>query len=278
MPNIFDYLDYRRFLADYYQEQKKANPAFSYLYFARKAGHNSKSFLPHLIEGTRNLSQDAVFKVKAALKLNDKAFSYFRELVAFNQAPTPDQRNYHLERLMQYNRRNPARRLLARQYEFYAQWYHNTVRDLATMANFGDNHARLGRNLMPPITTRQARASVALLLKLGLIKRRGRRYELTHKVITTGDETRSVAVRNFHVQNLQLAAKAIDSVPAPERDMSCVVARLSDKGFSAIKAEVQQFRKRLMAMIEEDKDPQRVYHISMQLFPTTQPITRKVSP
>jgi uncharacterized protein (TIGR02147 family) len=70
----------------------------------------------------------------------------------------------------------------------------------------------------------------------------------------------------------------IDSVPAPERDVSCVVARLSDKGFAVIKTEVQQFRKRLMALIEEDKDPQRVYHISMQLFPTSQPISRKASP
>ena len=36
--NIFNYLDYRRFLKDLYQWHKKHTPEFSYRYFANKAG------------------------------------------------------------------------------------------------------------------------------------------------------------------------------------------------------------------------------------------------
>jgi len=33
MPNIFEYMDYREYLEDYYLEKKRANPAFSFQVF-----------------------------------------------------------------------------------------------------------------------------------------------------------------------------------------------------------------------------------------------------
>ena len=35
---IYRYLDYRKFLADWFREKKEANPLFSHRAFARKAG------------------------------------------------------------------------------------------------------------------------------------------------------------------------------------------------------------------------------------------------
>jgi len=274
MRDIFGYLNCRDFLRDFYQEQKAANPAFSYQYFARKAGFRSKSFLPHVIEGTRNLSREAVFKLRPALKLSDKAFAYFCDLVAFTQAVGPEERKHHLQRLLSYNARNPARVLLRSQYEFYAEWYHNTVRLLVTMGPFDGNYGRLARQLSPPITPRQARASVRLLLRLGLIRKTTNGYEQTDSHLTTGDEVRSVAVSRFHNQSLELAKRSIDATPSSERDVSCLVVDLSSDGFQRVKSEVQAFRKRLVALADSDKSPSRVYHIGFQLFPTTQPVAQ----
>ncbi len=53
MPNIFNYMDYREFLEDFYDEQKSANKAFSYQYFANKAGFKSKSFIKLVIDGKK---------------------------------------------------------------------------------------------------------------------------------------------------------------------------------------------------------------------------------
>ena len=39
--SIFDYTDYRRYLSDYYYKCKRVSKAFSYRYFAKKAGVNS---------------------------------------------------------------------------------------------------------------------------------------------------------------------------------------------------------------------------------------------
>ncbi len=51
MRSIFEYIDYRRFLSDYYNHKKETSRTFSYRYFAEKAGLTSPSFLKHALPG-----------------------------------------------------------------------------------------------------------------------------------------------------------------------------------------------------------------------------------
>ena len=112
MPNIFKYMNFRDFLLAFYNEKKASNPAFSYQIFANKAGFKSKSFIKLVIDGKKNLSPESTAKINKVLKLKDKSFSYFEDLIAFNQAESLEMRNYFFERLISYNKRNPARMIL----------------------------------------------------------------------------------------------------------------------------------------------------------------------
>jgi uncharacterized protein (TIGR02147 family) len=270
MPNIFAYFNYRDFLRDYYIEQKSRNPAISYRYLALKAGFKTKSFIPHVIDGKKNLSKDSIYKLAMALKLEKKAFSYFEDLVAFNQATTLDQRNYFYSKLSEYGRRNIARVVQKKQYDFYTKWYHNTIRELVAIADFKDDYKKLARMVKPSITPKQARQSVALLLQLGLIEKKQGRYVQSNRAITTGDEVYSLAVQNFHVQNLVMAADAVSICPVEERDVSSLVVGLSSKGFKTVKEEIRQFRKRLVDIVDLDVAAERVYTINFQLLPSSE--------
>jgi len=53
MVKIFQYLNYREYLADWFQEKKKLNKSFSYKVLANKAGFKSKSFFPQVVDGSR---------------------------------------------------------------------------------------------------------------------------------------------------------------------------------------------------------------------------------
>ncbi len=269
MPNIFSYLNYRDFLRDYYLEKKANNAQFSYQSFANKAEFKSKSFLKLVIDGQKNLTGTSCSKMGRALGLNPKAFSYFEDLVAFNQAGSFKLRQFYFEKLASVNHRNPARLILQDQYEFYSKWYHNSLRELVAWHDFGEDYEALGKRLHPAIPGRLAYQSVRLLLKLGLIERKGNRYVQKDCLITTGDEVQSLAVQNFHLQNLILAGDSLDAVPASQRDISCLVLGLSEKGFQTVKAEIQSLRKRLLKIAEADAKPTRVYHVNFQYFPTT---------
>jgi uncharacterized protein (TIGR02147 family) len=273
MPNLFAYLDYRQYLKDYYEEKKAANPVFSYQAFANKAGFKTKSFLKMVITGKKNLSESSLQKVAAALKLDSKSIAYFEDLVAFNQAKSLRLRNQLLEKLLVHKVHGVGRIIQQAQYEFYSQWYHNTIRELLPHLDFKSDYEGLGKLLFPPISREDAKRSVELMTRLGLIRKgENGKYIQEDPIITTGDDVISLAVRHFHLENFLLGAKALESCPAPLRDLSCLVVRLSDGGFQLLKKEIRGFRKRLLELTESDTDFKRVYHISFQMYPTTQEI------
>jgi uncharacterized protein (TIGR02147 family) len=270
MPNIYNYINYRTYLRDFYREKKALNRTYSFQFIANKAGFKSKSFFPNVLDNKKNLSKESLFKLNSILNLSDKSFSYLTDLVAFDQAKAPKEKNYYFSRIAEYSERNSAKMLLQEQYEFYSKWYHNTIRELVCITDFKEDYGFLGRLVKPTISAREARASVKLQLKLGIIERKEGRYRMVDRSITTGDEIRSLAVHNFHLQNFAVAGESLNTCPADLRDISCLIAGLSDEGFGIVKKEIQAFRKKLVSIIERDKPSQRVYHISFHLFPTSE--------
>jgi uncharacterized protein (TIGR02147 family) len=273
MNNIYNYLNFREFLHDYYLEKKRDKTSYSLKVFAQKAGFKSKSFIADVMSGDKNLSEESVFALGKALEMNEPDFVYFKTLVAFNQAKTNSQKDHFFKLLVKSNRLVTGRLVLSERYEFYSHWYHNTVRELVTFFEFNDDFSLLGRQVQPSISARQAQLSVALLLKLGFIKKEGTKYVQTDSNITTGDTVSSLAIENFHLQNLNIAGESIDTCPAQFRDISCLIATLSLEQVEEIKKEVQGFRKKLVSIMNsttnDAKNGKRVYHFNMQLFPTS---------
>jgi uncharacterized protein (TIGR02147 family) len=272
MLNLFTYIDYREFLEDFYDEQKTVNKAFSYQYFANKAGFKSKSFIKLVIDGKKNLTSDSIQKLNNVLKLKEKAFSYFCDLVAFNQTRSIQQRNFYFEKLTQYNKRSAARTVIHDQYEIYSKWYYSTLRELVVAFDFKGDFELLGKRLKPAISARKAREAVKLLVKLGFIEKNGNRYIQCDPLITTGDEVRSLAISNFHIQNLGLSISSIDTVKSCDRDISCLILGLSDEGFKRVKDEIQQFRKKLLDIAGAETTINRVYHVNFQAIPVSEDI------
>jgi uncharacterized protein (TIGR02147 family) len=55
--SVYDYEDYRRFLADSYAGRKRLNRGFSYGVFARRAGV-ARSYLQMVMDGKRSLAAE----------------------------------------------------------------------------------------------------------------------------------------------------------------------------------------------------------------------------
>ena len=270
MLDVLNYVDYRLFLRDYYLERKSNNKTYSYQLMADRAGFKSKSFLKLVIDGKKNLSRESIKKLTTLLKLNGKHLSYFQDLVEYNQASSHEMREYLFKRLSEYRSEN-ARKLIQKDcYDFYSQWYHNTIRELVTQVDFKEDYEWLSRQLIPKITANEAKRSVSLLLSLGFLKKSGKIYQQTDPIITTGDEVLSRAVKEFHEQNSRLIREAVEKFSKTQRDISCVVLGLSDKGFGEVKKEIQKFRKTLLDIASRDASQCAVYHVNCQLFPTTQ--------
>jgi uncharacterized protein (TIGR02147 family) len=136
--------------------------------------------------------------------------------------------------------------------------------------NFRDNYALLAKKLLPSIKPYEAQKSVALLEKLGFIKRDEQgRWVQTNPVISTGDEVASLHVLNYHKQVSRLAEGALDRAGKDDRDISALTLGINRADFALIKSKIQQFRKEIIAIVRNSTNDDRVYQLNFQFFPVS---------
>ncbi len=268
MSRIYAYINSRQFLKDYYEERKKAQPSFSYQYFANKAGFKSKSFIFKVITGQKTLSKTAVFALAQAMELKKHETEYFEAIVNFTQAKSTKEREFYFNHIQSFSKNKPATQLRRDQFDYFSKWYLPAIREIVTYLDFKDDFEVLARSLNPPITTVQARNAVKALLKLHLIDRLpSGRYCQTDKAVTTGSEMKSLAVTMFQQENLRLAAESMERHDSCERDVSTLTVGVTETGVRHIVEEIALFRKRLIELVEKEEPVDRVYQINFQLFP-----------
>jgi uncharacterized protein (TIGR02147 family) len=267
---IYDYLDYREFLRDFYRNQKKQRFYFSYRYMSQKTGIDP-AHIVRIMQGKRHVSDKILDKFIKLCELNDKEARYFEALVAFNKAKSEKQVKETFERLNALTGIQ-SRKLRADQYEFYQKWYYSAVRALIAIERFkarGD-FLRIASRLKPRITARQASEAVSLLKKLNLVAVSGGGIlKVTDADVTTGKEWRSLAVKAFQKETIRLSGESIDRHPRELRDVSTVTVGLSPGDLPEVREMISEFRSTIIRFAHKNQNPDDVYQLNVQLFPLT---------
>jgi uncharacterized protein (TIGR02147 family) len=266
-PSVFEYQDFRKFIADAQRAIKATKPFFTYRYIAAAIGMKSPGHITWIIQGKRNLSKKKVLPFAKVLGLNDRETDFFTDLVHFDQAKTHIEKKFFLDRLVAFQ--EPKKTIVQpSSYDFYSKWYHSAVRELFAIHALGDDYKQIARMIQPAITPREAKQSIKLLCGLGLVKKDNKgHYRQVNQAVSTGDVWRSVAIRQFQMDTFDLAKQALNSIDAKERDVSTLTMSISDERFAMVRERIKQFRNELVTLITSDKAPNRVYQLSMALFP-----------
>jgi len=274
MPNIFHYADFREYLQDLYEEKKAANKRYSYKTIADKAGFQNKGFVYNLIHGKKNLSRTNLFRLSKALGHTQRERDYFENMVGYTLAKTSEEQDHFYKKMIAVNfpnkEANKTQVLRKDQYEYYSKFYHSIIRSLIDMHPFRDDFDRLAKMISPPITPGQAKKSVELLEKLGLIRKKpGGHYEVSDKIITTGKSVAGPGILNFHLETMGLAARAARELPKGIRNITGLTLGISAETYEAICEEIRDFRKKILGMAEKDDKADRVYQLNFHLFPVS---------
>jgi uncharacterized protein (TIGR02147 family) len=206
------------------------------------------------------------------MKLNPGEADFFENLVSFNQAKTLRERNYFFEKLNAIRSSKAGsttvRETRKEQYEFYSTWYLSAIRSLIDMHPFKGDYAWLAKNVYPAIKPKEAKKAVALLEKLGMIKK-GRTgiFKVADKTITAGTEVIQLGLLNFQLQTTELALKAIAELPRNKRNISGLTLGISRKTYEAICREIEAFQAKLQALAEQDSEADNVYQLNFHFFP-----------
>lgn len=268
---IFDYLNYRDFLRDYYDMKKQQGRGFSLRQFAKIAGLGSPGYLKMVIEGERNLRPKTIHQFIQALRLNGKEAKYFENLVLFNQAKDEKEKDLYFQRLTEMYPRTQFTELEKDQYEFLSDASYVTIHQMMTLKDFDDDIEWIAKRIYPHRRPGEIKKAIQVLERLGLVglDETGK-HEPKDVTIRTPAEVPGLDVLKYHRGMLNDAKTAMTVFPASACDITALTIPLPRKALPKFKKKIEEFRESLMEWISSEyQEFDEVYQLNLQLFPVT---------
>ncbi len=271
MANIFSYYDYRKFLKDFYDEQKCLNSFFSYRYMANRIDLEHSSLIK-VLQGSRHLAIKKIPNFKKVCNFSEKEFLYFESLVYFGRSKSEKESALYFKKMQdlqgveQYN-------LESKQFEFFRHWYYAAIWSLLNFYKFKGDFKDLSNQLQPPVPVKKVKDAVDDMIALGLVNiDKSGYYSTVSQNIATGEKWQSVAVYEYLQKSLILASESMERFKKVERDISAVIVDIPEEKLPEIKDLIYEFRKTIISKVNSYKESDRVYQISMQMFPLTKKV------
>lgn len=272
--SVYDYNDFRRFLADWQAARQAEDPALHKSEMSKRLGlPRTRSYFTDVLGGKR-VTPAFLERFVGLLDMTREEAKFFRALVAFNQASTPEERELTFDQLVALNR-SPRTVVDPKEYRYYRHWWTGALRAVLAIEDHADDWAKLGRSVRPEVTPGQAREAVELLLELGLVERRDGFWKPTKMALSTGDHVRDELVRRLQMQQLDLARLAVMTDSDLPKDVSTNTISISSEAYSQIQRRIAAFRSEVRSIVHKDDHPvDRVYNLCLAMFPLSQKASR----
>jgi uncharacterized protein (TIGR02147 family) len=267
--SIYEYSDYRLFLRDYLINAKFRGTQLTYEELGRLVGFTSKGFVTQILQGKSKIPEDKIKKFGDALDLKKKELQYFELLVRFNQAKTHREKNEYFKKLTT-GFKTCTQQVRSDKYDFYSTWYYSAIRSLLGYYDFKGDYKKLAEQLSPAITPGQAKKAIELLERHSfIIKKEDGSYDVTERLLSSGDPADPLALINFQQATMDLAKEALERFPKKQRDSSTLTLGLSPDGYRMAVEKIAALRRELLEIARYDHQIDRVIQINLHAFPLT---------
>lgn len=273
MKSVVEYLDYRKFISDFYSE-RKAMYGFTWREFARIAGFSNPVYLKQVADGKYNLSTEAAERVAKAVDLVGIESTYFKLLVSFSNAKNDRLRQAVFVQMQAIAKKRKSTALIDDVFKLFKSWKYSVIRELAVSMDC-PTPVEISKMCYPEIPTGEVSAALKLMCKLGVLVQDGTgNYHQTSKVLSMMDEAKPVASTNLQREMGNLALDALSELPFAERSMSGLTIGISSKNYERIVKEIADFRKRITSIVVEDEKTEQVYRLNLQFFPLSKKLKK----
>lgn len=272
LPEIRKYMDYRKFLKDFYLAKKEISKDYSYRVFTRKAGVGSPSHLKMIMDGQRNLTNHTVYKYVNALGFKKKIdANFFELLVNYNQEQDADRKIELFHQVMKEKDKKGMSHLEQEQFNFLSQWHYVAIYVLVDMEEFSSDPEWITSKLRKKITKSNVEKAINDLIKIGLLEfdtEKGLRQ--TKGALDTTDEIINMAVIPYHRNMINLALNYLEEGDWSLREFNGGTLPMNPKTLDILKTKIREFRREVNEMTDNLDNVSDVYQFNLQLFPLTE--------
>lgn len=268
-PNLFTFLDYRRYLADFYRRNKEENPAFSYRFLAQRMQTKSPQYLKMVIDGERNLTEAYAKALGNFLGFSEEESKYLRLLMNFEKAETLEDKDRLVAEMRSLSPALAVHRIKGEHLNILEEWEFLPLLELMTHPSFDDDMDQLVQKM--GLKHGQIEKAIKRLKDAGylVLDSKGRWQKKFHAQ-DTQDEVANYYVQRYHVLNLRAAAQRVFQQKVDEREYSSLTFRADQKTVAELKKKMKAFRAELIEFLSGPREEgDHVYQLNLQLFRVT---------
>lgn len=275
IDKLYDYDDYRRFLQDYFDEQKKMRAIFSHRFFAAKAGFSSSSYCLNVIRGRFNLTPKSTEKMTKAMGLDNRQSKYFSALVEYNQAKRVEERESAWDEIIQIRSQSEFSHVSHDQKEYFSKWYYPILRELVVHPDFDGDMTHLARAVDPAISTEEAREAVENMLRWKLIERDDAGKFKSTSLMLDAKQVAPMDLRQIRREYVQHAIGAVEQKKPYERFAAFTTLAMSEDSYDYAVKILEEARQKIIAKASDDAKVDKVYEMMVVAFPMSKKLERE---
>lgn len=270
-PDIFQHFDFRKFLNDYLAFLRHTNPHFSFQTLVNDFGLNSRSHYIDIING-RKLTKRFIPAYEKICNFTEKESVYFKTLVSFNQSKSIDEKKVLFEKITKLAPTLETIQLENEIYDYFQHWYIPAMVSILDIYKNENDHRILAKLFNPQISAVQARKALNTLQKLNFIAWDNKKKEwiFNRKFFKCSNESKAVALRQFHRQMHQLGSEAYSN-QFEEQTFATLTVSVSEATRREIDLMIAELKDRVMEKAKADSNPEVAVQVNFQSFLLSQP-------
>ncbi len=261
-----DSADFIAYLKSELSRRTENNPSYSLRAFAR-ALEVSPSFLSKLLRRQRALTGRTLHAMAHRLAVAPPQLRQFDE---WQRAKCRDSAASE-----EFDGFEPLQLL---HFEMLSDWIHYAILELIEIRSFRLSATTVARSL--GVDEARAAGAIERLKRLGILtkNRQGRWVNDSGAHTTVNSPFTPSALRSLQRQILQLAMGALDTVPMDERDQSALTFAIASERLPEYRELLRSFRRKVSKLATLSQPRDRVYHLSLSLFPVSAKIEARPRP
>ncbi len=255
-PDIYRYLNFRAWLEAWQAARQASDPAFTKTKVSHLLGlPKTRGYFSDVLSGKR-VSETFLERFCELLDLSRHEERYFRCLVRFDQAETPEAKELALEQLHSQNRAG-CTELPPSVWAYYRHWRHGAIRALLDTDSLDESSLpKAAAKMHSSITPKLALESLALLRELGLVREHADgSLKPVDKNISSPAWAKDEIFRLLQAQQLDLVRTALARPGDGRRAVATNIVAVSHGALDQLRDAIDRFRQEIRSIIRQDTDP-----------------------
>lgn len=270
-PVLFEYFDFRNFLADHLEYVKRGNPRFSYGSWAVRMGLSSTASLTRLVKGDRFPGAEITRRLCEYFRFSERERRYFENLVLLERVKgDPELKPLVVEKLLAVNHKRKFQALDHETFRMISNWYYFAIRELSQRGDFIRDPKWIAEQLQFKVSRREVSRALKTLESLGLIQSRpGKPSGKALSDVDWESDVAGEASKRNHEQSLENAKLALREVELEAREFVSACFNLESRQIPLAKTLIREFKERFIRTLERPHEGDATYQVQIQFFPLT---------